>query len=92
MSHEFLGYRSSPRPIGRSTPPGGLLRSQALEAREGLAEDLCSEEISKTGASLDYAPRPRNTRSPGGRLGPRVSGNVSGKPGCLAESSMEVPI
>eukprot|EP00438_Fugacium_kawagutii_P005615 Skav208674 [mRNA] locus=scaffold775:143927:147564:+ [translate_table: standard] len=31
--------------------------SVALEAREGLAEDLCSEEISRTGASLDYAPQ-----------------------------------
>lgn len=30
--------------------------AKALEAREGLAEDLCSEEISKTGASLDYVP------------------------------------
>ena len=28
--------------------------SEALEAREALAEDLCSEEISKTGASLQY--------------------------------------
>ena len=34
-------------------------RTEALEAREGLAEDLCSEEISKTGASLDYVPLER---------------------------------
>ena len=36
--------------------------TEALEAREGLAEDLCSEEISKTGASLDYVPRVEGVR------------------------------
>jgi len=35
-------------------PDALAVRACALEAREGLAEDLCSEEISKTGASLDY--------------------------------------
>ncbi|CAK8993605.1 unnamed protein product [Durusdinium trenchii] len=37
---------------------GGVNRQMpnALEAREGLAEDLCTEEISKTGASLQYVP------------------------------------
>eukprot|EP00435_Cladocopium_sp_Y103_P017938 s173_g4.t1 len=38
-------------------PDAMAVRACALEAREGLAEDLCSEEISKTGASLDHAPR-----------------------------------
>lgn len=35
-------------------PDAMAVRACALEAREGLAEDLCSEEISKTGASLDF--------------------------------------
>lgn len=35
-------------------PDAIAVRACALEAREGLAEDLCTEEISKTGASLQY--------------------------------------
>ena len=35
-------------------PDAMAVRACALEAREGLAEDLCSDLVSRTGASLDW--------------------------------------
>lgn len=35
-------------------PDAVMVRAQALEARQGLAEDLCTEAIARTGANLDW--------------------------------------
>lgn len=54
-------------------PDAMAVRACALEAREGLAEDLCSEEISKTGASLDCVDALKLLTDPRGKPWPDLA-------------------